>query len=78
MVSLWVVNASPVILLAKVGHLDLLRQLGQPVVIPEAAVQEVQRSGPADPGVQALTRATWLIVVHPGPIPARVAARAGC
>ena len=38
MVTLWVVNASPVILLAQVGQLDLLQILGVPVVIPDAAV----------------------------------------
>jgi hypothetical protein len=36
-VSLWVVNASPIILLAKVGLRELLRHLGAPVVVPEAA-----------------------------------------
>ena len=44
------------------------------VVIPEAAVVEIQRRGPADPAVQALTQATWLVSVDPGPIPANVAA----
>ncbi len=74
MVSLWVVNASPVILLAKVGLLDLLRQLGAPAAIPEAAAREVERSGPTDPAVQALALAPWLVRVDPGPIPARVTA----
>jgi len=31
MASLWVVNASPIILLAKVGQVELLRRLGPPV-----------------------------------------------
>jgi predicted nucleic acid-binding protein len=73
-VSLWVVNASPIILLAKVGLIDLLRGLGPPVVIPEAAVLEIQRRGPSDLGVQALAQATWLVSVDPGPIPPTVAA----
>ena len=73
MVSRWVVNASPIIFLARAGHLDLLRQLGPSVVIPEAAVLEVQRRGPADPAVQALAQVTWLTVIDPGPIPAHVA-----
>ena len=30
MVSLWVVNASPIILLTKIGQLDLLNRLGEP------------------------------------------------
>ena len=65
---------SPVILLAGVGQLDLLRQLGSAVVIPEAAVLEIRRRGPADPAVQALAQATWLASVDPGPVPAQVAA----
>jgi predicted nucleic acid-binding protein len=73
-VTLWVVNASPVILLAKVGLLDLLQQLGSPVVIPEAAVLEIQRRGSADPAVQALAQAKWLPSVDPGPIPTNLAA----
>jgi predicted nucleic acid-binding protein len=73
-VTLWVVNASPVILLVQVGQLDLLQHLGPPVVIPEAAVLEIQRKGPADPAVQALGQATWLVSVDPGPIPATLAA----
>ncbi len=68
-------NASPIILLAKVGLVDLLRQLGPPMVIPEAAVLEIQRHGPTDPAVQALTQAPWLATVDPGPAAPAVAAR---
>jgi predicted nucleic acid-binding protein len=57
-----------------VGQLDLLQHLGQPVVIPEAAVLEIRHKGPADPAVLALGQATWLVSVDPGPIPANVAA----
>jgi hypothetical protein len=57
-----------------VGLLDLLQQLGPPAVIPEAAVLEIQRKGPADPAVVALAQATWLVAVDPGPILANVAA----
>ena len=74
MVTLWVVNASPIILLAKVGLIDLLQQLGSPVVIPEAAVLEIRRRGSADTAVQALGRAKWLVTIDPGPIPAKVSA----
>jgi hypothetical protein len=57
-----------------VGQLDLLKQLGPAVVIPEAAVLEIQRKGPGDPTYQALAGTAWLVSVDPGPIPARVAA----
>jgi predicted nucleic acid-binding protein len=71
-VTLWVVNASPVILLVRVGQLDLLQCLGPGVVIPQAAVLERQRRGPTDPAVQALAQTPWLASVDPGPIPAQV------
>jgi predicted nucleic acid-binding protein len=73
-VSLWVVNASPIILLTKIGLVDLLRQLGPPVVIPEAAVLEIQRRGATDPAVRALAQSPWLVMVDPGPIALAVAA----
>ena len=43
----WVVNASPLIVLGKLGHLDLLSSLCAEVVIPDAVVREVC-AGPAD------------------------------
>jgi predicted nucleic acid-binding protein len=66
-VTLWVVNTSPIILLAKVGLIDLLQQLGPTVVIPQAVALEIQRRGPSDPAVQTLAQATWLATIDPGP-----------
>lgn len=43
----WVINASPLILLAKVQQLDLLSQLAETIIVPEAVVAEVL-AGPAD------------------------------
>ena len=43
----WVVNASPLISLAKIGRLDLLRAEGRDVLIP-AAVEEEILAGPRD------------------------------
>ncbi len=37
----WVVNASPLILLSKVGKVGLIGELAQDVVIPEAVVREL-------------------------------------
>ena len=68
MVSLWVVNASPIILLTKIGLVDLLKQLGPPIVIPAAAVLEIQRRGPSDAAVQALAQSPWLATVDPGAV----------
>ena len=44
----WVVNASPLILLAKVNHLDLLNQLSQSFVVPDAVVAEISAGPPDD------------------------------
>jgi predicted nucleic acid-binding protein len=60
--------------LAKVGLVDLLSQFGVPVVIPEAAVQEILAYGPGDPAVGALAQSPWLTTVDPGPIAPAVAA----
>jgi predicted nucleic acid-binding protein len=73
-VSLWVVNASPIILLAKINLVDLLKQLGPPVVIPGAAVAEIQRRGPTDGAVLALIQSPWLLTVDPPTVAPVVAA----
>ena len=41
MSSRWVVNASPLILLGKVGQLQLLRELTDELIIPEGVAHEV-------------------------------------
>ncbi|HUO10366.1 MAG TPA: DUF3368 domain-containing protein [Phycisphaerae bacterium] len=52
--SLWVVNASPIITLAKVGQLQLLNSITQQLLIPTAVAQEIL-AGPADdPAVVSL------------------------
>jgi predicted nucleic acid-binding protein len=47
--DLWVVNASPVIALAKVGRLHLLTDLCRELLIPEAVVAEIRAGPPSDP-----------------------------
>jgi predicted nucleic acid-binding protein len=51
-----VVNASPLITLAKVGRLDLLEDAGVGLVVPEAVAHEVCRGAPDDPARLALER----------------------
>ena len=46
MSEVWVANASPVIVLAKVGHLALLKELADELLLPDAVVREVL-AGPA-------------------------------
>jgi predicted nucleic acid-binding protein len=58
-----VLNASPLIILARAGYVDLLGKLVSPVVIPRAVVTEIN-AGPADdPAVRFLAQRTWLSVV---------------
>ncbi len=45
----WVVNASPLILLAKVAQIGLLPKLTEQLVIPASVVAEVQGGRPIDP-----------------------------
>jgi hypothetical protein len=51
-----IVNASPLILLAKVGQLDLLRAGVPETIVPDAALQEVGGRGAADPVYQEILR----------------------
>ena len=50
----WVVNASPVITLAKVGQLHLLHDLCKELLVPEAVVAEILAGPPADPARRAV------------------------
>lgn len=45
----WVVNASPLIFLGKVGQLDLLLRLAADLMIPEAVAREVTQGPGSDP-----------------------------
>ncbi len=49
MPEVWVVNASPIITLAKAGHLDLLTALADRVLLPEAVVIEILQALVSDP-----------------------------
>ena len=70
----WVVDASPIILLAKTGHLDLLPASADELLIPKAVAEEI-RQGPSDDPARA-----WLdtegekAVESTGPVPETVAA----
>jgi predicted nucleic acid-binding protein len=64
-----VCDASPLIVLARVGHLDLLHQLFGRVLVPPAVWSEVTRR-PDAPGAAAVARAEWLQVRAPQVVPA--------
>jgi hypothetical protein len=51
----WVVNASPLIALAKIGQLELLLAPSRTLLIPEAVAEEIRIGPPQDPARAALT-----------------------
>lgn len=58
-----VVNASPLILLCKAGHVRLLEDLGRNVFVPCAVVNEVV-AYPDDEAGKSLRSYTWIKQVH--------------
>jgi predicted nucleic acid-binding protein len=56
------VNASPLILLARGGLIQLLHLAAPEVVVPLAVAEEVRRRGASDPTVRALAENPWLVV----------------
>jgi predicted nucleic acid-binding protein len=60
-----VVNASPLILLARVGREDLLRALPRRVVVPRAVASEINAGPPDDPARRVLTRGELQIIDTP-------------
>ncbi|MBK8985627.1 MAG: hypothetical protein IPM39_06035 [Chloroflexi bacterium] len=48
-VEQWVVNASPIIVLAKVGHAHLLPALADKIIVPQKVVDEINAGPSADP-----------------------------
>jgi hypothetical protein len=69
-----VANASPLIFLARAGHLDLLTLTGDHVVVPVAVESEIRRRGPDDVTVRALDASPWLETVETPLIPAVIQA----
>ena len=57
-----VIDSSALITLAKVGQLDLLRQLAETVMIPSAFYDEVVHSGRGRAGSDEVSRSEWIRV----------------
>jgi predicted nucleic acid-binding protein len=71
-VPLRVVNASPLILLSKIGRIELLTEHGVDVVVPLTVLHEVAGPGlsdPSDPLVRAIHDAGWGVAPSVSPIP---------
>lgn len=67
-----IVDSSPLILLAKIGQLDLLRSGVPEVLVPDAVLAEVGVPGPADLVFQQIQSTLWLKIVPAPPPPPRV------
>ena len=67
-----IVNASPLILLAKAGQLELLRAGVPEIHVPDAVLREVSARGPADPVLLEVRRRAVVKVVPAPPTPPEV------
>jgi hypothetical protein len=70
-----VVDSSPLIGLARIGLLDLLRRSGRRVLVPAAVWDEVTAQSYSAPGAEVVRAAEWLRV-ESAPDPAAVASLA--
>lgn len=61
-----VVNASPLIVLARAGRLELLLTLGERVFVPAAVAEEI--SAHSDEAARALSSCAWLVRAPAEPI----------
>lgn len=66
--EIWVVNASPVIVLAKAGHLQLLEQLSGDVLLPLPVAMEIE-SGPNTDAARLALEGGWGVRVSAIRIP---------
>src|SRR6476469_9740541 len=62
-----VVDASPLILLSRIGQLELLLVLERPLAVPLPVFEEIQEKGSQDRVVQSFAQATFFKVV-PAPL----------
>jgi predicted nucleic acid-binding protein len=65
----WVLNASPLIVLARVGLEDLPLSLATQAIVPRPVAEEIQAGPPLDPARQALASGRFAIVDVPPPPP---------
>jgi predicted nucleic acid-binding protein len=69
-----VVNASPLILLSRCGHLELLRAARASLKVPAPVLDELRAKGSEDETVKAVHAARWLEKIDAPAIPSAVAA----
>jgi predicted nucleic acid-binding protein len=64
-----VIDASPLIFLARSRHLELLRDFAETVWVAEAVASEISRRGHQDTTAQAIENTAWLITQPVADIP---------
>lgn len=69
MSDLAVVNASPLIYLARSPFLHLLQLAAPEVLVPRAVADEIAARGPEDPAARALRATPWLHQVDTSAVP---------
>lgn len=70
----WVTDASPIILLAKTGRLDLLSACTEELLIPEAVAEEVRQAPDDDPACEWIGADGERFVGPTSPVASEVAA----
>ncbi len=55
-------NSSPLITLAKIGKLNILKELFGQIIIPKAVWVEVVEKGRGKPGAEEVEKASWIKV----------------
>lgn len=68
-----VVNASPLILLTRAGHVAILERTAERILVPSAVASEIRAYGSADPTAAALASSPWLGTVTVDAMPLEVA-----
>lgn len=68
----FVVNASPLILLARIGRLDLLSSLADEIAIPQSVMDEVAAGAEHDDAARRVRDFAEATVVHDIDVPARI------
>lgn len=69
-----VVNASPLILLSRGGHCDLLHLVADEIVVPAQVAGEVRARGTTDPTAAFLASTPWISVLPEVPVPPTIIA----
>ncbi len=73
MADRWVSNASPLIVLARSGHLDLLRALPVPVLVPAGVLAELDAGNARDGAADAVRALELVTIVEDLEVPASIA-----